>query len=262
MGLVAGGRVLVLRGGLFELGRHIKALDHRLTSRSDLEIAHAPEHWVDAVLAGFRVSLFNPNVAPVRRMLEEWIAWVRRAEIPGLDFVDRFYLEQRVGCWLGDIEQALDLVQPEKLHVANSARTLSLLLSQPLEVRQEYGHQVRLIEALSPRNLRRFPTTHPIRYCRLPPGARGGFQASSGPGLEQARRRERLCSAVLQFRALLLVRWSPRSSAAQAPRECAGQALGSSHRRGFRVDEDRQGPTARGSVVMWAISNPTEVAKS
>jgi len=141
---------LVLRGGLFELGRH------RLAFRFDSEIAHAPERWVEAILAGFRVALFNPNVAPVRRMLEDWVDWVRRAEMPGLDLVDRFYLDQRVGCWLGDIEQALDLVQPERIHVANSSRTLSLLLSQPLEVRQEKGHQVRLIEALSPQ-LAAFP---------------------------------------------------------------------------------------------------------
>ena len=159
------GDALVLRGGLFELGRHIQALDQRLAFRSDSEVEDASEHWVQAILAGFRVSLFTPNVAPVRGMLEEWVDWVRRTEIPGIGFVDRFYFEQRVGCWLGDIEQALDLVQPERIHVANSARTLSLLLSQPSEVRQEYGHQVRLIEALSPQ-LAAFPYNPPDPILR------------------------------------------------------------------------------------------------
>jgi hypothetical protein len=124
------------------------------------EPGRTQQQLVDAILAGFRVSLFYPQVGPIRRMLSEWIDWVGRSELPGLEFVDRFYLDQRGGCWLGDIEQALDLVEPERIHVLNSSRTISLLLSQPMESRQKDGHQVRLIEALSPQ-LAAFPVNPP-----------------------------------------------------------------------------------------------------
>jgi len=130
------------------------------------DTGRAREDLVNAVFTLFRVALSYSHVAPIRRMFDEWLDWVGRSEIPDLAFAERFYLEQRDGCWLGDVEQALDLVEPERLHVANSSRTLSLLLSQPLEVRQEDGHQVRLIETLAPQ-LAAFPFNPPDPMLRV-----------------------------------------------------------------------------------------------
>jgi hypothetical protein len=95
-------------------------------------------------------GLREPPGTPAQAALAEWISTVDQSRVPGLDWRDRLYLEQRLAGWLSAVEQSLDLVFAERVHVANSAATYALLLSLPEDVRARSHHQRDLIALLFP----------------------------------------------------------------------------------------------------------------
>ena len=146
---------VVIRGGMFDMGK-----------RGKLEKWLAPAYqegtadFVTALLERSRASRHYDDCRPLRAALEQWIQWTDIAPLPGVDLIDRFQLDQRIGCWQGDIEQALDLVQQERFHLANNARVISLLLSLPIELRRSGDYKIRIIESLTP-GLAQFPINPP-----------------------------------------------------------------------------------------------------
>jgi hypothetical protein len=124
---------VVLRGGVFEIGRCYYW--RKLHARGDRGAAVA--------------EAFHPDPQQAAA-IAEWVRWCERHPEPGLDWRDRFYLEQRLAGWLGSLEQALDLTAHERIHLANCHDFISTLLELPVEVRLASRHHVDLIRRMAP----------------------------------------------------------------------------------------------------------------
>jgi len=135
----AGPRDCVLRGGGFEVGRCYYY-------RRFATIPGSAPPPAATIAEGLR----EPSGTPAQAALAEWIATAEQSRVPGLDWRDRLYLEQRLAGWLSAVEQSLDLAFPERVHIANSAATYSLLLGLPEDVRASSQHQRDLIALLFP----------------------------------------------------------------------------------------------------------------
>jgi hypothetical protein len=133
---------LIFRGGLFEIGRcfYWDKMGADLTIKSIMK----------AVGYDSNPGSFNETA------LLEWVNWVKQTPTEGLDWRDRFYLEQRVAGWLSSIEQSLDLTGTERFYIINSHNIISLLLSIPVEKRKTSQHHIDLIEKMFP-DLLKYP---------------------------------------------------------------------------------------------------------
>jgi hypothetical protein len=168
-------RAVILRGGVFELARcnyYRKFPDP------------APGDLFEHISRQFHFREFHPDSSAHFEGIAEWTDWVARTPCPGLDWRDRFYLEQRLGGWESSIEQALDLTTYDRLYPANSHLYISTALALAEEVRRSGRHHVDLIRRMAPELLR--PPTNPRDDLpvRLWSGARNEWQQFS------ARRRK------------------------------------------------------------------------
>jgi len=130
---------LILRGGIFEVARCIywPYIDSNFSVGNIIRGIHRDD---------------NPE-SFYATSLTEWIKWVKQTPTKGLEWRDRFYLEQRIAGWLSAIEQGLDLTGTERVHVMNCHDLISLFLSIPLEKRRTAQHHVDLINEMFPRLL-------------------------------------------------------------------------------------------------------------
>jgi hypothetical protein len=96
--------------------------------------------------------------------LREWIAWARATPQPGLDWRDRFHIEQKLTGWLSAIEQAIDISGRQRIHLGNCTDVFTHLLSLPEDVRRTGSHQLELIRMLAP-ELTQFPVNAPERIA-------------------------------------------------------------------------------------------------
>ena len=105
-----------VQGGIFEIGRR-----HYARRLAGVDFHNATG---SRLYSGFEKK---PNAETIAS-LDEWIKW-RRQHQDGLNLIDAFYLEQRVGGWLAAQEQGLDAVPGTSVNPANDARILSALLT-------------------------------------------------------------------------------------------------------------------------------------
>ncbi len=145
-------------GDFYEVGRGY--YDHVLPT--------GPPASARAMAAILLRELPSPNPAAI----EAWAEWVQATPVPGLDWRDRFYLEQRLGGWLAAIDQGLDLVGVNKVHLAGCAAFIAETLSLPFAMRRRGVPHDELIRRMAPA-LAAFPVNPP------------------GPPLERLRRRAR-----------------------------------------------------------------------
>jgi hypothetical protein len=80
----------------------------------------------------------------------EWARWMHATPAAGWDWRDRFYLEQRVGGWLGAICQGVDLAAVPRVHIANCAAYIAETMSLDEATRRASAHHLQLIEAMAP----------------------------------------------------------------------------------------------------------------
>ena len=102
--------------------------------------------------------------------LDDWLAW-RRCHSNGLDLVDSFYYDQRVGGWSAAIQQGLDLLPGISIHPANSPRCLNALMTPDPKERIERRLQRETIFLFEPKLLR-FPINPPPSWTALDYGRR------------------------------------------------------------------------------------------
>jgi hypothetical protein len=148
---------MILRGGVFELGRcyfHRKFPDRRT------------EDLLGLLAAGFHFDEFHPSSRAHHEGIAEWVEWVARTPRRGLDWRDRLYLEQRIAGWVSTIEQALDLTSYNRVYLANSHEYLSTMLAIPEARRCRGQHHLDLIQRMAP-ELLRFPFNPPDDSLRL-----------------------------------------------------------------------------------------------
>jgi hypothetical protein len=91
-----------------------------------------------------------PSDPSLRAGLTDWLKWVVATPQAGLDWRDRFYLEQRLGGWLSATEQALSHLDARTINPANVATLFQALQSFPAADRLEMRHQKSLIAHLLP----------------------------------------------------------------------------------------------------------------
>ena len=138
---------LILRGGVFELGR---CYFHRKFPEP------AAPDLVELLAARFHFDEFHPKSFAHHAGIAEWVEWTTTTTQPGLDWRDRLYLEQRIAGWVSSIEQALDLTSYERAYIANCHEYMSTVLTLPEAARRTGQHHVDLIARMAPQLLR-FP---------------------------------------------------------------------------------------------------------
>lgn len=140
--------------GCFELGRQYYA---RQFGELDFAAASGAAIWERRSGA--------PGPPGLTGFLDAWRDW-RGAHPDGLDWVNAFYLDQRLGAWRAEIEHGYDLLPMTSLHPANNAAVLSALVT-PEPADQAAGRlQQALIARLAPA-LARFPLNPPTLVQRL-----------------------------------------------------------------------------------------------
>ncbi|MGF1596223.1 MAG: hypothetical protein ACFCVK_04730 [Acidimicrobiales bacterium] len=90
---------------------------------------------------------------PSRIGMSEWLDWVVAHPEPGLDWRDRFYLEQRMAGWQASKEQLYDLDSHERMSPLNSAAALTALLRPDESERRDGSAQRELLRTLDLRLL-------------------------------------------------------------------------------------------------------------
>jgi hypothetical protein len=135
---------LVLRGGVFELGRcfYYKRLP-------ELRTANDPDA-VAKMVDRFGLARHFASITQHTAALREWLEWCKAHPIERFDIRDRLYLEQRLAAWLSSIEQGLDIMTAERVHIANSYRYFASVLSLPESVRASGRHHRELIGKMAP----------------------------------------------------------------------------------------------------------------
>ena len=138
---------IILRGGVFELGR---CYFHGKFPEPDAE------DLVHAISTRFHFREFHPTSCAHFAGIAEWVEWAAATSYAGLDWRDRLYLEQRIAGWVSSIEQALDLTAYERLYIANCHTYLATVLTLPESARRDGQHHTDLIGRMAP-ELLRFP---------------------------------------------------------------------------------------------------------
>jgi hypothetical protein len=115
---------------------------------------------LQAITQRFHFREFHPDSYPHLAGIAEWVDWAASTPCPGLDWRDRFFLEQRTAGQASGIEQALDLTAYERIYIANCHLYLTTALMLPEETRRNSRHHIDLIGRMAP-ELLRFPFNPP-----------------------------------------------------------------------------------------------------
>jgi hypothetical protein len=140
--------------GCFELGRQYYA---RQFGGLDFAAATGADIWQRRSAA--------PGPAGLTGFLDDWRDW-RGAHLDGLDWVNAFYLDQRLGAWRAEIEHGYDLMPMTALHPANSTPVLAALVTPEPAEQAEGRLQQAVIARLAPA-LAGFPLNPPTFVQRL-----------------------------------------------------------------------------------------------
>ncbi|MCW2960208.1 MAG: hypothetical protein JWM90_595 [Thermoleophilia bacterium] len=178
----------VLRGSIFEAGKayYDKYLE--------------PDHGGDPAAAlcdAWRLKAYTAATNRQVEAVEAWAAWM--LDDPhdnGLDWRDRFYVEQVCGAWTSAVEQELDLTGTHRIPLANCHALLSTLFALPREwqVDGRWSHEVvrRLAPAIAdvPAN----PNDPPLQRIAWHAHEEGRmlYQARNRPAYVRQRSRQML----------------------------------------------------------------------
>ena len=161
---------LILRGGGFEFGRAYyyrkipPGFDPTMVDAA--ERLHEMMYYPLTKVSSFLVAALRKKQSFMTEGLRAWLTWVVAHPEPDLDFRDRLYLEQRLGCWLATTEQALDLTGTIRLHISNSHYVFSLMNKATLSERQDGSFQKAANVALAS-GLASFPYNPSFRRRRI-----------------------------------------------------------------------------------------------
>ena len=127
-------------------------------------VRELPEQVVQTEkLARDLAKMFGEPGASMRTQgIQQWLEWVKLHPHPGLDWRDRFFIEQRQAGWLSSKEQLYDLETCERVPMLNCARVQVLLLGFADSARLGSQLQERLLNKLAP-DLMKYPINPPNR---------------------------------------------------------------------------------------------------
>src|SRR5262249_13611210 len=101
-------------------------------------------------LSQFLVEAARKRQSFITDALRAYLSWVGDHTEPNLDFRDRWYLEQRLGCWAATAEQAIDVTGLARISIANSHYVLSRMNQASLSERENGAYQRAAIASLAP----------------------------------------------------------------------------------------------------------------
>lgn len=132
---------IILHGSVWELSREF----YGNSVSGDYKTIHGQEknlrNWLGAML----------NVSDVHReSMQIWMKDVRTKGSKSMKWFDRFYFDQRLGCWLSDLNQALDLIAVDRISPINNYEVISILMAYPEKVRKRGEHQKMIIHMCTP----------------------------------------------------------------------------------------------------------------
>lgn len=72
-----------------------------------------------------------------KESIESWIKDIHRKGNMDMFWGDRFYYEQRIGSWLSSLNQAMDIIDFDRISPASNYEIISILMAYPREMRRK-----------------------------------------------------------------------------------------------------------------------------
>lgn len=132
---------IILHGSIWELSREF----YGNSVSGDYKTSRGQEKnlrsWLGAMLDSSSVH---------RESIQTWMNDVQTKGPINMKWFDRFYFDQRLGCWLSDLNQALDLIAFDRISPINNYEVISILMSYPEKIRRSSAHQKMIIHMCTP----------------------------------------------------------------------------------------------------------------
>ncbi|WP_339384469.1 hypothetical protein [Oscillatoria sp. FACHB-1407] len=131
------------------------------------EFADFPTTLDDPKIVAKQIAIVHgePEDSSATAGIYDWLMWIYQYPQEGLDWQDRFCLEQGQAGWLSSKEQLYDMTPLERFPILNSAYNYSLVLSLSKEQRTGSKIQQDLIRQTYPKLLK-YPIHLPDYYLR------------------------------------------------------------------------------------------------
>ena len=141
-----GDNTFLLRGNCFEISRRYY---HK---------------WFGAdVMSGEKISATVKGNEAQAQSWNQWLEWFYKTPQVTMDWRERFFIEQRLAGWHASTEQALDMVNIDRLVPANSFLFYNIHLALPEEIRKTKAPVTDLLNRLAPQVLQ-VPINPPLNY--------------------------------------------------------------------------------------------------
>lgn len=135
-------KAIVIKGGIWAISKG--AYDKILIENGTIEEKY------ESVVKAFD----NINKSEIhKKSIKEWIELTHDID-DNMNWRDRLYMDQRIGCWLSSIEQALDITDTDRIHPVNNKIIISLLLSMSENMRKGKKTQIYIIQEMCPELLK------------------------------------------------------------------------------------------------------------
>lgn len=86
----------------------------------------------------------------LQHSLEHWLTYAKNNPEP-LNWINRFYIDQRIGNWLSNVEQSLDVIpNMDSFQLCNCKLLISILLDYDYNTRYTKKHQIMIIKQACP----------------------------------------------------------------------------------------------------------------
>lgn len=141
-----GDNTFLLRGNCFEISRRYY---HK---------------WFGAdVMSGEKISETVKGNEAQAQSWNRWLHWFYKTPQVTMDWRERFFIEQRLAGWHASTEQALDMINIDRLVPANSFLFYNIHMALPEEVRKTKAPVTDLLNRLAPQVLQ-VPINPPLSY--------------------------------------------------------------------------------------------------
>jgi len=141
-----GNNTFLLRGNCFEISRR-----------------YYHKWFSNEVMTGEKISETVKGNGQQAESWNDWLDWFYKTPQVNMDWRERYFIEQRLAGWHASTEQALDMVNIERLVPANSFLFYNIHLALPEEIRKTKGPVVDLLKRLAPQVLQ-VPINPPLSY--------------------------------------------------------------------------------------------------
>lgn len=85
-----------------------------------------------------------------RESIRLWMKDIHTYGLRNMKWSEKFHFDQRLGCWMSDLNQALDLAELDRISPANNYEVISILMAYPEKMRKKGEHQKMIIHMCTP----------------------------------------------------------------------------------------------------------------